>query len=562
MSPVEPLSPPTEPAVRLIPLGGLGEIGLNMMLVESGDDVIAIDCGLMFPDPDEMPGIDHVIPDFSYALAKRDGFRAVFLTHGHEDHIGALAYLLRSVRLPVYGTPLTLALVSERLREHGLLEGADLRSIRPRERVEVGPFRVEPIRVTHSIVDGIGLAIDTPVGTLVHTGDFKLDPSPLDGEPPDYHRFAELGEHGVLVLCSDSTNVDRPGHTRSEIDVGGALRGHFEKATGRIVLATFASHIHRIQQVLTLAAGHDRRVALLGMSMQRNVTIAATLGILRIPEGVLRPLEELVALPRERQIILSTGSQGEPHSALSLMAAGEHKYVQVERGDLVIISARVIPGHERTIGRVVNALLRLGAEVLYDDNAFVHVSGHASQEDLKLMLNLTRPRYFIPVHGEYRHLLGHARLAERVGLTADRVFLVENGTGVEVTKSAARVVGRYPTGRVLVDGKGVGDIGAVVLRDRQILSQDGLVSVSLVIDRAGAVLAGPEIASRGFVYVKESEELLGELRAAVLGALAGRDPAAPVDREAIGALVRSAVRHFINQRFQRKPIVLPVILEV
>jgi ribonuclease J len=562
MSPVEPLSPPTEPAVRLIPLGGLGEIGLNMMLVESGDDLIAIDCGLMFPDPDEMPGIDHVIPDFSYALAKRDGFRAVFLTHGHEDHIGALAYLLRSVRLPVYGTPLTLALVSERLREHGLLEGADLRSIRPRERVEVGPFRVEPIRVTHSIVDGIGLAIDTPVGTLVHTGDFKLDPSPLDGEPPDYHRFAELGEHGVLVLCSDSTNVDRAGHTRSEIDVGGALRGHFEKATGRIVLATFASHIHRIQQVLTLAAEHDRRVALLGMSMQRNVTVAATLGVLRVPEGVLRPLEELVALPRERQIILSTGSQGEPHSALSLMAAGEHKYVQVERGDLVIISARVIPGHERTIGRVVNALLRLGAEVLYDDNAFVHVSGHASQEDLKLMLNLTRPRYFIPVHGEYRHLLGHARLAERVGLTADRVFLVENGTGVEVTKSAARVVGRYPTGRVLVDGKGVGDIGAVVLRDRQILSQDGLVSVSLVIDRGGAVLAGPEIASRGFVYVKESEELLGELRAAVLGALAGRDPAAPVDREAIGALVRSAVRHFINQRFQRKPIVLPVILEV
>jgi ribonuclease J len=554
--------PASEPAVRLIPLGGLGEIGLNMMLVESGDDLIAIDCGLMFPDPDEMPGIDHVIPDFSYALAKRDGFRAVFLTHGHEDHIGAVPYLLRAARVPVYGTPLTLALVSERLREHGLAEGADLRPIRPRERVEVGPFRVEPIRVTHSIVDGIGLAIDTPVGTLVHTGDFKLDPSPLDGEPPDYYRFAELGEHGVLVLCSDSTNVDRAGHTRSEIDVGGALRGHFEGATGRIVLATFASHIHRIQQVLMLAAAHGRRVALLGMSMQRNVTVAATLGVLRVPDGVLLPLEELVRLPRERQIILSTGSQGEPNSALALMAAAEHKYVQVERGDLVIISARVIPGHERTIGRVVNALLRLGAEVLYDDNAFVHVSGHASQEDLKLMLNLTRPRYFIPVHGEYRHLLGHARLAERVGVAPDRVFLVEDGTGVEVTKTAARVVGRYPTGRVLVDGKGVGDIGAVVLRDRQILSQDGLVSVSLVIDRAGAVLAGPEIASRGFVYVKENEELLGELRAAVLGALAARDPAAPADREAIGALVRTAVRHFINQRFQRKPIVLPVILEV
>ena len=554
--------PANEPAVRLIPLGGLGEIGLNMMLVESGDELIAVDCGLMFPDPDEMPGIDHVIPDFSYALAKRAGFRAVFLTHGHEDHIGALPYLLSAARVPVYGTPLTLALVAERLREHGLLDGADLRSMRPRDCIEIGPFRVEPIRVTHSIVDGVGLAIDTPVGTVVHTGDFKLDPSPLDGETPDYHRFAELGEHGVLVLCSDSTNVDRPGHTRSEIDVGQALRGHFERATGRIVLATFASHIHRIQQVLTLAAEHDRRVALLGMSMQKNVTIAAALGALRLPDGVLLPLEEVVALPRERQIILSTGSQGEPHSALALMAAGEHKYVQVERGDLVIISARVIPGHERTIGRVVNALLRLGAGVLYDDNAFVHVSGHASQEDLKLMLNLTRPRYFIPVHGEYRHLLGHARLAESVGLTPERIFLVEDGTGVEVTKTAARVVGRYPAGRVLVDGKGVGDIGAVVLRDRQILAQDGLVCVSLVIDRAGAIVAGPEIASRGFVYVKESEALLDELRASILAALGGRDRSTPPDREALGALVRAAVRHFINQRFQRKPVVLPVILEV
>jgi ribonuclease J len=562
MSLVDVPPPATEPAVRLIPLGGLGEIGLNMMLVETGDDLIAVDCGLMFPDPDEMPGIDHVIPDFSYALAKRDGFRAVFLTHGHEDHIGALPYLLRSASLPVYGTPMTLALVGERLREHGLLEEADLREIRPRQRIEVGPFRVEPIRVTHSIVDGIGLAIETPVGTVVHTGDFKLDPSPLDGEPPDYHRFAELGEHGVLVLCSDSTNVDRAGHTRSEIDVGQALRGHFERADGRIIVATFASHIHRIQQVLTLAAAHARRVALLGMSMQKNVAIASELGVLRVPEGVLVPLEDLVKLPRERQIILSTGSQGEPNSALALMAAAEHKYVQVERGDLVIISARVIPGHERTIGRVVNALLRRGAEVLYDDNAFVHVSGHASQEDLKLMLNLTRPRYFIPVHGEYRHLLGHARLAERVGLTPDRVFLVEDGTGVEVTKTAARVVGRYPTGRVLVDGKGVGDIGAVVLRDRQILSQDGLVSVSLVVDASGTVLAGPEIASRGFVYVRENEALLGELRAAVLDALAARAPEPVLDREALGAVVRAAVRHFINQRFQRKPVVLPVILQV
>jgi ribonuclease J len=550
-----------EPAVRLIPLGGLGEIGLNMMLVEFGDELIAVDCGLMFPD-DELPGIDYVIPDFSYALARRSGFRGVVLTHGHEDHIGALPYLLRECPLPVYGTPLTLALVSEKLREHGLSESADLRPMRSREPFELGPFRVEAIRVTHSIVDGMGLAIDTPAGTVVMTGDFKLDPSPLDGAPSDYRRFAELGEHGVLVLCSDSTNVDRPGHTRSEIEVGAALAERFAVAPGRIILATFASHIHRIQQVLTLAARFGRRVALLGRSMERNVAAASELGYLRVPEGLVRPLEDVVALAPERQLILSTGSQGEPHSALSLMAAGEHKYAQIARGDLVVLSARVIPGNERTVGRIINQLYRRGAEVLYDGNAFVHVSGHASQEDLKLMLNLTCPRYFVPVHGEYRHLLGHARLAGSVGLTPDRVFLIEDGAGLEVTKDSARVVDGIPAGRVLVDGKGVGDVGAVVLRDRQLLADDGVVAVSLTIDAKGHVVAGPEIATRGVVYVKESEALLEELRAAVAAALAERLPDEPWDREAIGARTRTAVRQFINQRFQRKPVVLPMILEV
>ena len=552
----------SEPAVRLIPLGGLGEIGLNMMLVEFGDDVVAVDCGLMFPDPDEMPGIDYVIPDFSYAVAKRDGFRAVLLTHGHEDHIGALPYLLRTTRIPVYGTPLTLALVAEKLREHNLLETADLRPMKPHDRIEAGPFRIEPIRVTHSIADGIGLAIDTPVGTIVHTGDFKLDPTPLDGETPDYKRFTELGEHGVLLLCSDSTNVGRPGHTRSELDVGVALRERFQRASGRIVVATFASHIHRIQQVLTLAAEHGRRVALLGMSMEKNVRVASELGYLRVPADLVMPLDDLVALPSGRQVILSTGSQGEPNSALSLLATGEHRAMQVQRGDLVIISARVIPGNERTIGRVINALLRRGADVLYEDNAFVHVSGHASQEDLKLMLNLTRPRYFMPVHGEYRHLLGHARLAESVGLASDRVFLVEDGAVVEMTKTAARVIGHLPVDRVLVDGKGIGDIGSVVLRDRQILAESGLVAVSLVIDRTGRVVSGPEIASRGFVYMQENQPLIDEIKQAVMAAVTGRDPATPGDREAIGSLVRTTVRQFINQRFQRKPIVLPIILEV
>jgi ribonuclease J len=549
-----------EPSVRLIPLGGLGEIGLNMMLVEFGDELIAIDCGLMFPE-DDMPGIDYVIPDFSYALAKRAGFRAVVLTHGHEDHVGALPYLLRELPVPVYGTPLTLALVAEKLREHGI-EDADLRTMRPRDLIDIGPFRIEPIRVTHSIVDGIGLAIGTPVGTIVHTGDFKLDPSPLDGEPPDYRKFAALGDEGVLVLCSDSTNVDRPGHTRSEAEVGTALAERFERAHGRIIIATFASHIHRIQQVVRLAARFGRKLAILGMSMQKNVRLASELGYLDVPSGVMVPLEDLGRFPVERQVILSTGSQGEPNSAISLMAAREHKYVQVEAGDLVILSSRVIPGNERTVSRVINALYRLGAEVLYEDNAFVHVSGHASQGDLKLMLNLTKPRYFVPVHGEYRHLRGHAQLATSVGVPSDHVFLIEDGTGLEVTKTAARVMPGFPVGRVLVDGTGVGDIGSVVLRDRQILAEDGVIAVSVTVDASGAIVAGPEIASRGVVYVRENEPLLEELRAAVAASLAARSPGDARDRDALGAHVRTAVRQFINQRFHRKPVVLPIVLEV
>src|SRR6267378_1412763 len=508
-----------------------------MMLIESGDDVIAVDCGLMFPD-DELPGVDYVIPDFSYALAKRERFHGVVLTHGHEDHIGALPYLLKSMHVPVYATPLTRALLAEKLREHVLPVPADLRLMRPREPFTLGPFSIEPIRVTHSIADGMGLAIGTPAGTIVHTGDFKLDPSPLDGEPADTRRFAELGEQGVAVLCSDSTNVDRPGHTRSEIEVGGALAERFDRATGRIILATFASHIHRIQQVLTLAAARRRRVALLGRSMERNVAIASELGYLRVPSGLLAPLEEMAALPPERQVILSTGSQGEPNSALALMAAGEHKHVQIARGDLVVISARVIPGNERTVGRVINALYRLGAEVLYEDNAFVHVSG------------------------EYRHLLGHARLAAGMGFGPDRVLLVEDGTAIEVTPTTARLIPGYPTGRVLVDGTGIGDIGAVVLRDRQILSEEGVIAVALTFDKSGAGVAGPEIASRGGVYVKENEVLLEEMRAAVRAALAARDPAEPWDRDAVAARVRTAVRQFVNQRVQRKPVVLPIILEV
>ena len=557
-----PIDVPAEPAVRLIPLGGLGEIGLNMMLVESGDDIIAVDCGLLFPD-DEMPGVDYVIPDWTYLREQRDRFRAVVLTHGHEDHIGALAYLLREFDVPVYGTPLTLAIARHRLTELGALARADLRPYRPGDETRVGGLVVEPIRVTHSIADGIGLAIETPAGTVVHTGDFKLDESPVDAAQPDYARFRGLGERGVLALCSDSTNVGRPGRTGSETEVGAALQGRFAQAPGRILVATFASHIHRIQQVLNLAAACSRKVALLGRSMVANVAVASELGYLKVPDGLLVTLEELGELPARRQVILSTGSQGETHSAVSLIAAGEHKDVSVGAGDLVIFSSRVIPGNERVIGRAINALLRRGAEVLWEDVAFVHVSGHASQEDLKHMIALTRPRYFMPVHGEYRHLLQHARLAEGAGVPPERVFLVEDGLGLELSKSGARVLAGYPTGRIFVDGKGIGDVGQVVLRDRQLLAEAGMVVVALTIDKiSGSVVAGPEIASRGFVYMKESDELMEEVKRAVREALAAREEPEVIDRELIGAIARSAVRRFINQRFDRKPVVIPLVLEV
>jgi ribonuclease J len=551
----------SEPTIRVIPLGGLGEIGLNMMLLESGDDVIAVDCGLMFPD-DELPGIDYVIPDFSYLLAKREACRGVILTHGHEDHIGALPYLLRELDVPVYGPRIALALAAERLKEHGLAEKARLVPVEPRRAFDLGPFRVEPIRVTHSVVDGVGYAIETPVGTVFHSGDFKFDPSPIDGERSDYHRMAELGERGVLCLMADSTNVDRPGATPSEREVGRHLAERFRKAPGRIIVATFASHVHRIQQVLDLAHAFGRRVALLGRSMETNVRIAAELGYLRVPEGGVLPLEEVAALPPYRQVILSTGSQGEPNSAMALMAAEEHKYVQVAEGDLVVLSARIIPGHERTITKLVNQLLRLGAEVLWEPVAFVHVSGHASQEELKLLLNLVRPSYFIPVHGEYRHLLAHARLAQEVGLPRERAFVIEDGQGVEFTKTSGRMLPGIPVGRVLVDGKGIGDVGAVVLRDRELLAQDGMVVVAVTVDRGtGEIIAGPEIASRGWVYERESEAVLEEAKAVLREALAGKAGETPMARDVLQSLLRGTLRRFITQRYERKPIVLPIILE-
>jgi ribonuclease J len=557
-----PGDPAIEPSVRILPLGGLGEIGLNMMLIESGEDLLAVDCGLMFPD-DEMPGVDYVIPDFSPLLTRREQVRGVILTHAHEDHIGALPYLLRELDVPVYGPRMALALAGERLREHGLQERARLVPVEPRRVFDVGGFRVEPIRVTHSVVDGLGYGIETPVGTLVHTGDFKFDPHPIDGERSDYHRLAELGERGVLCLMADSTNVDRPGTTPSEHEVGRALGERFRRAAGRVIVATFASHVHRIQQILDLADTFGRKVALLGRSMETSVRLAAELGYLRVPEGTLVPLDELSGLPPYRQVIISTGSQGEPNSALALMAAQEHKYLQVTEGDLVVLSARVIPGHERTVTRMVNQMLRQGAEVLWEGAAFVHVSGHASQDELRLMLSLVRPQFFIPVHGEYRHLLGHARLAREIGLPAEHVFVVEDGQAIELTKTGARMLERLPLARVLVDGKGVGDVGPVVLRDRQILSEDGMVVVAVTVDRqTGVVVAGPEITSRGWVYEREAEAVLAEAKAALRDALAEQASEAPLERDALVTLLRGTIRRFITQRYDRKPIVLALVLDV
>jgi ribonuclease J len=557
-----PGDPAIEPSVRILPLGGLGEIGLNMMVIESGEDLLAVDCGLMFPD-DEMPGVDYVIPDFSPLLTRREQVRGVILTHAHEDHIGALPYLLRELDVPVYGPRMALALAGERLREHGLQDRARLVPVEPRRVFDVGGFRIEPIRVTHSVADGLGYGIETPVGTLVHTGDFKFDPHPIDGERSDYHRLAELGERGVLCLMADSTNVDRPGTTPSEHEVGRALGERFRRAAGRVIVATFASHVHRIQQILDLADTFGRKVALLGRSMETSVRLAAELGYLQVPEGTLVPLDELSGLPPYRQVIISTGSQGEPNSALALMAAQEHKYLQVMAGDLVVLSARVIPGHERTITRMVNHLLRQGAEVLWEGAAFVHVSGHASQDELRLMLSLVRPQFFIPVHGEYRHLLGHARLAREIGLPAEHVFVVEDGQAIELTKTGARMLERLPLARVLVDGKGVGDVGPVVLRDRQILSEDGMVVVAVTVDRqTGVVVAGPEITSRGWVYEREAEAVLAEAKAALRDALAEQASEAPLERDALVTLLRGTIRRFITQRYDRKPIVLALVLDV
>ncbi|SMB95645.1 ribonuclease J [Thermanaeromonas toyohensis ToBE] len=547
--------------VSIIPLGGLGEIGRNMMLIRYGAHILVIDCGLIFPE-DEMFGVDVVIPDVSYLLENRHMVKGIIVTHGHEDHIGALPYVLKDLNVPVYGTKLTLALLQAKLKEYGV-NGFRLQQVKPRDILKLGPFKVEFIRVSHSIADSVGLAIHTPVGTIVHTGDFKIDHTPIDGEVFDFYKFAQLGEEGVLVLLSDSTNVERPGFTMSERAVGQTFDEVFRKAKERIIVASFASNIHRIQQVISIAHKYNRKVAIAGRSMLNVVNIACELGYLTIPPGILVELDEIVHLPKNKTVIISTGSQGEPMSALTRMAMAEHRQVEIMPGDTVIISALPIPGNEKLVARIVDQLFKQGADVYHEAVDGVHVSGHASQEELKLMISLVKPKFFVPIHGEYRMLIKHANLAQELGIPPENIFVIENGQVLEFTRERGYIAGRVPAGRVLVDGLGVGDVGNIVLRDRKQLAQDGILIVVLTLNKdTGAIMAGPDIVSRGFVYVREAEELIEEAKAKVRQALDKCEERKITDWSTIKANVRDTLSKFLYEKTRRRPMILPIIMEV
>jgi len=549
--------------VKISFLGGLNEVGKNMTLYEYKDDMFLVDCGLAFPDP-EMLGVDLVIPDFSYVEKNADKLRGIVITHGHEDHIGGLAYLLKTVNIPVYGTKLTIGLIQGKLKEHGILSSAKLHEVSAGDVIKLGGFDVEMIHVNHSIPDAIALAIKCECGTVVQTGDFKIDSTPIDGGMIDLARFAQLGNEGVLALLSDSTNAERPGYTESERKVGESFEVLFRKAgKGRIIVATFASNIHRVQQIINVANSLGRKVAIIGRSLENVVNISAQLGYLNIPDNVLINADLINRYPAENIVIITTGSQGEPMSALSRMAFSDHRKVEICPNDYVIISATPIPGNEKTVGKVVNELLKLGAEVIYEKMYDVHVSGHACQEELKLIMSLVKPKYFIPVHGEQKHLRKHAMLAESIGIDKDNIFIADNGYVAEITNKSIKAGAPVPAGKVFVDGYGVGDVGSVVLRDRKHLGQDGIIVVTASVDyETGQLIAGPEVISRGFVYVKEAEELIAQARKVAEKSLENSYYSNITDINAVKGKLRDAVSHFVYEKTKRSPMILPIIMEV
>ncbi|KNF09878.1 ribonuclease J1 [Gottschalkia purinilytica] len=550
-----------QPKLKIIPLGGLYEIGKNITVIEYNDEIIVIDCGLIFPE-DEMLGIDVVIPDITYLLKNREKVKAIVLTHGHEDHVGALPYVLKKLNVPIYGTKLTLGLIENKLKEHDI-NNVKLNVVKPSQTIKTGVFTLEFIRTSHSIPDSVAIAINTPVGTILHTGDFKIDYTPINGEVMDFHKLAELGKKGVLVLLADSTNVERPGYTMSEKTVGDTFNDIFLTAKQRIIVATFASNIHRVQQIINSAVLFNRKVAVSGRSMVNVVNVATELGYLSIPEGTLIDINDIKKYPDNKIVVITTGSQGEPMSALARIASSDHKKMDLMPGDLVIISATPIPGNEKTVAKVINQLFKKGANVIYEALADVHVSGHACQEELKLMHSLLKPKFFIPVHGEYRHLKQHSKLAQELGMPKENIFVAENGSIIEFTKDKGSITGTVPAGNILVDGLGVGDVGNIVLRDRKHLSEDGLIVVVVTISKEdGSVVAGPDIVSRGFVYVRESEDLMEEAKKVVRNVLIECEKNHITDWATLKSSIRDALRNFLCEKIKRNPMILPIIMEV
>ena len=555
--------PKPKAKLRIASLGGLEEIGKNMTILEYGNDIMVIDCGLAFPE-DDMLGIDLVIPDVTYLIKNIDKVRGIVLTHGHEDHIGALPYILKQMNVPVFGTLLTLGLLENKLREHKMLDKTVLHTVVPKERVNLGQFNVEFIHTNHSIADAVALAIHTPIGTVVHTGDFKVDYTPIDGDIIDLQRFGELGKEGVLLLMSDSTNAERKGFTMSEKSVGKVFEKIFEDTPkNRIMVATFSSNIHRIQQAINAAHLYGRKVAIIGRSMVNAVKTASELEYLTIPPRTLIDIGEIKNYRDEQLVIITTGSQGETMSALSRIAMNEHKQVSVKPEDKIIISASAIPGNEKNVIRVVNELLKKGANVIYGDMEEIHVSGHARQEELKLMLALTKPKFFMPVHGEFMHLSSHKDLAISMGHDKNDVFIMKLGEVLEVTRNEAKVNGTVPAGHVMVDGLGVGDVGNIVLRDRRHLSQDGLMVVVVTMDReSGTIIAGPDIISRGFVYVRVAEDLMDEAKKVVLEALMECEEKKITSWNYIKGVIKDTLKNFLWQKTKRSPMILPIIMDV